>query len=139
MLKMLAAIGSSAVVALGAAAAVAAPPPGKSPDVQKIGIAILPGDRITEANVALAPGVPVRMTVTNSTREFHTFTVPGLGLSELVFPADGQGARKTTFTFTPREWGPFAWHCLICPSSLHGRPHSMGGILYVIIDPSAMP
>ena len=138
MLKLLAATGSSAVVALGAAAAVAAAPPGKSPDVQKIGFTILPGDRITEANVALAPGVPVRMTVTNYTREFHTFTIPALHISRLILPADGHSARTTTFTLTLDTWGPVAWRCIICPSGEHGRKRTMGGTFYVIIDRSTV-
>ena len=138
MLKMLAAM-SIVALALGAAAAVAGGAPGRSPGVQQIGVSILRGDRVTEGNFALAPGVPVRVTVTNHTHEFHTFTVPGLALSELILPAQGETATKTTFSFTPLQRGSFAWHCLICPAGMHGRPHTMGGIFYLIINPSVMP
>ena len=139
MLKMLAAIGSSVALALVAATSVAGAAPGGNSYVQKVGITILTGDRVTEANVALAPGVPVRITVTNYTREFHTFTVPGLGLSELILPARGHTPRETTFSFTPHQWGSFAWHCVICPTRMHGTPHTMGGTIYLITDPSALP
>lgn len=139
MLKMLAAIGSSVALALVAATSVAGAAPGGNAYVQKVGITILTGDRVTEANIALAPGVPVRITVTNYTREFHTFTAPELGLSELILPARGHTATKTTFSFTPHQGGSFAWRCVICPSGTHGRPHSMDGILYLIINPSALP
>lgn len=137
MRKMLVAVGSSLAVALGAAAPVAAVR--GRPHVQRVGITIRAGDRVAESNFALAPGVPVRITVTNYTQEFHTFTVPGLGLSELILPAHGNVARRTTFTFTARRWGSFAWRCVICPSGAHGRPHSMGGTVYLLIDPSALP
>lgn len=140
MVKILAAIGSTVLLALlvGAASAAAAAP-GRSPNVQNVGLTILAGDRIAEPNIALAPGVPVRMTVTNFTRQFHTFTAPGLGLSVLILPARGHTAKTTTFSFTPRQGGSFAWHCAICPTDMHGKPHTMGGTIYVIIDPSALP
>lgn len=138
MLKMLAAVGSSTALVLSAATSGAAAAPRGSPHVQQVGITIRVGDRVPESNFALAPGLPVQITVTNYTREFHTFTAPGLGLSELVLPSRGHTPRKTTFTFTPHQWGAFAWHCVICPSGLHGRPHSMGGFVYLIINPSAL-
>jgi hypothetical protein len=138
VLKMLASIGSSVALAFVAATSVAGAAPGGNSYVQKVGITILTGDRVTEANIALAPGVPVRITVTNYTREFHTFTVPGLGLSELVLPARGHTPRETTFSFTPHQWGSFAWHCVICPTRMHGTPHTMGGTIYLITDPSAL-
>lgn len=139
MLKMLASIGSSVALALVAATSVAGAAPGGTAYVQKVGVTILMGDRVTEANIALAPGLPVEITVTNYTREFHTFFVPGLGLSELILPARGHTPRETTFSFTPHQWGSFAWHCSICPSGMHRQPHSMAGILYLIINPSALP
>jgi heme/copper-type cytochrome/quinol oxidase subunit 2 len=138
MLKMLASIGSSVALALVAATSVAGEALRGNPYVQKVEITIRTGDRVTEANIALAPGVPVRITVTNYTREFHTFTIPGLGLSELILPARGQTAKKTTFSFTAHQWGSFAWHCVICPTRMHGTPHAMGGTIYLITDPSAL-
>ena len=95
------------------------------------------GERLTPpSNFAVAPGVPVKVTVTNFTREFHTFTIPGLHVSRLILPARGQTPRKTTFTFTPAKGGSFAWFCAICRSGDHGHPHAMGGTIWAIIDPS---
>ena len=139
MSKPFAVVGASAVLALAlAAGSVARAAPGARPYVQKVRITIRAGDRVTEPNIALAPGLPVRMTVVNHTHEFHTFTVPGLKVSELIRPAHGSTAGVTTFTFTPQQWGAFTWRCLICPSGRHGRPHAMGGVLYLITDPAAV-
>lgn len=41
-------------------------------------LTILPGDRMVEPSIALTGDLPVRMTVTNTADEFHTFTVPAL-------------------------------------------------------------
>jgi FtsP/CotA-like multicopper oxidase with cupredoxin domain len=139
MVKILAAIGSTAILALVGAASTAAAAPAGTPYVQNVGITILAGDRIAGPNIALAPGVPVRITVTNLTRQFHTFTAPGLGLSVLILPARGQTAKTTTFSFTPHQWGSFAWHCVICPTGMHGTPHTMDGTIYLVINPSALP
>ena len=138
MLKMLTVVGSSLAVAFVAASPPAAPAASR-PHVQQVGMTIRAGDLASTPNIALAPRVPVRITVTNYTREFHTFTVPGLGLSELIYPASKHHPRKTTFTFTAYKWGAFHWHCVICPSGQHRRPHTMGGILYLIINPSVLP
>src|SRR5271169_5559886 len=128
MIKILGAIGSTVLLApLVGAASAAAAAPGRSPNVQNVGITILAGDRIADPNIALAPEVPVRITVTNFTRQFHTFTAPGLGLSVLILPARGHTATKTTFSFTPHQGGSFAWHCTICPTDMHGMPHTMSG------------
>jgi hypothetical protein len=138
MLKIFAAVGSSLVLLLAAVPAWQAAPAAKV-HVQKVKLTILPGDRLVDPNVALAPGLPIRMTVTNTTHEFHTFTVPALGLSWLILPADKHGARKTTFSFETNQWGSLAWYCVICPSGIHGPPHAMHGTLYLIIDPSVIP
>ena len=97
-------------------------------------------ERVSPESIAIAPGVPVRVTVTNFTREFHTFTIPGLHLSRLIFPANGQTPRKTTFTFTARVGSSFAWYCVLCKHDGAGPHHQqMGGTVYVIIDPSVLP
>lgn len=106
--------------------------------VQNIQLTILAGDRTVEPNVALAPNLPIRLTILNATREFHTFTIPSLHISRLILPADGHGARTTTFTLTLDTWGPVAWRCIICPSGEHGRKRTMGGTFYVIIDRSTV-
>lgn len=131
-----------AMVAVPAAFLVAsafATPKSAGTNVQNISIVVLKNDMAVGGNVALAAGVRVRVTITNFTRQFHTFTVPGLHVSVLIRPANGHGPRTTVATFTPRQMGVFAWHCAICPSGIHGRHHAMAGMLYVIVDPSALP
>ena len=127
------------VAALAVAASAAAMQAPRSSHVQNVNLVLLKGDRVVDGNLALAPGVPVRVTVTNFTREFHTITALALGVSKLIVPAHGRTPSTTTFTFTPHRWGTFAWHCAICPSGGHGRAHQMGGKLYVIVSPSALP
>lgn len=109
------------------------------PRTQNVSIIVQAGDRVFAPNIALAPGVPVRLTVVNFTHEFHTFTIAGLKVSALILPALGQTPKTTIVAFTPRATGAFRWHCVICPSGAHGRRHAMGGEAYVIIDPSALP
>jgi hypothetical protein len=138
MLKTMMAVGTILAAAL-AASPGSAMRPSTSPHVQQVNMTILPGDRMLEGNIALAPGVPARMTVTNYTRDSHTFTVPGLHVNEIIRPAHGNAPTQTTFTFTPDGWGTFAWHCAICPSGIHGKHHIMSGSLYVIVNPSALP
>lgn len=107
--------------------------------VQQVSITIQRGDHVSEPNFALAPGVPARITVMNFTHEFHTFTIPGLNVSALILPSVGQTPKATVVTFTPRSVGRLAWHCVICPSGAHGHQHTMGGSVYLIVDPSALP
>jgi hypothetical protein len=85
MLKTIIAVGTILAAAL-AASPGSAMRPSTTPHVQQVNMTILPGDRILEGNIALAPGVPARMTVTNYTRDTHTFTVPGLHLNEIIPP-----------------------------------------------------
>lgn len=96
-------------------------------------------ERVSPENLAIAPGVLARITFTNFTRQFHTFTVPGLHVSALIFPARGQTPRKTTFTFTAYEGGSFAWYCVFCAQGRPGHDGPMGGRVYVIINPSVLP
>jgi len=131
-------IGASTVVSASAAVSGPAARPA-SAHTQHVSITIRGGDRILESNFALAPGVPVQITVTNFTHEFHTFTIPGLNVSALILPSVGHTPKATIVAFTAHASGPFRWHCAICPSGAHGRRHAMGGTVYLIIDPSALP
>ncbi|MGZ4388767.1 MAG: hypothetical protein ACXVZL_05245 [Gaiellaceae bacterium] len=135
-------IGPFAAAALTAAAALlvvaSASARDAVPRTQQVSILIRAGDRVAEPNFAFAAGVPVRITVTNYTREFHTFTIPALKVRALIAPATAGVARTTTVSFTPDAVGTFAWHCLICPSGEHGIKHAMGGMLYLIVDPSVL-
>jgi heme/copper-type cytochrome/quinol oxidase subunit 2 len=112
---------------------------------QAVAITILPSraaavdSRTSLRNIAVAPGVQVRVTITNFTNEFHTFTIPGLKVSAIVTPGTLHKPSKTVFTFTANKWGTFAWYCVICQHGVHGAVHSMGGRLYVIIDPRLLP
>ena len=133
--RLAAALAAAALTSL--AAGVAASSAGTH--VQHVTLTIRSGDRIEEPNLALAPGVPVRLAITNYTEEFHSFTVPALGLSVLVRPAHGQSPTTTTVSFTSWTAGPLRWHCAICPSGMHGRRHAMSGLLYLVVRPSALP
>ena len=96
------------------------------------------GDEVAPGgNFAIAPGVPVRVTVKNFTHQVHTFTVPGLHVNAAILPARGSTPRTTTFTFVAREGGVFAWHCVVCVGQHH--KHIMAGTVYAIIDPSVLP
>jgi len=141
LVRLLAATGFVAATAAGGFSASAAPTTGQSvfPQVQNVSITLQAGDRISAPNFALAPGVPVRLTVVNFTHEFHTFTIAGLKVSALILPALGHTPKTTVVTFTPLATGALRWHCAICPSGAHGMRHTMGGEVYLIIDPSALP
>jgi hypothetical protein len=93
MLKTMMAVGTILAAAL-AASPGSAMRPSTSPHVQQVNMTILPGDRMLEGNIALAPGVPARMTVTNYTRDSHTFTVPGLHVNEIIRPAHGNAPTR---------------------------------------------
>jgi len=117
---------------------------GAKPHVQHMAFTIVSvgqgraGDEVAPVgNFAIAPGVPVRVTVTNFTRQLHTFTVPGLHVSAAILPAQGRTPRKTTFTFTAHEGGAFTWHCVVCVGQHHR--HVMAGTVYAIVDPSVVP
>ncbi len=143
---LLSCLGAAAIlaVALTATAMAGQATPAKAavkPHVQTIALTIAEAngiDRISRSseNFAIAAGVPVRVTVTNQTRRFHTLTVPGLHLSLLIGPARGRTPETTTFTFTTHRTGTFAWYCAFCAGGAHGQPHMMGGTIYVIVDPS---
>ena len=118
--------------------------PSRLPHIQRLTITITgrAGDeRVSPSmgNIAVAAGVPVRVTVTNSTPEYHTFTIPGLGVSALIPPARGHTLGKTTFTFTAYRSGTFKWHCAFCVKGVHGVRHDMRGTVYAIIDPMVLP
>lgn len=142
LVRLLTATGFAATIAaFSGFSASAATTTGQSafPQVQNVSLTLRAGDRVSAPNFALAPDVPVRLTVVNFTHEFHTFTIAGLNVSALILPARGQTPKTTIVTFTPRATGALRWHCAICPSGAHGKRHAMGGEVYLIIDPSALP
>ena len=118
--------------------------PSRLPHVQQVAITITgrgSDEQVSPAmgNIAVAAGVPVRVTVTNSTPEYHTFTIPGLNVSALIPPARGDKLGKATFTFTAYRSGTFKWHCAFCLKGVHGVRHDMRGTVYAIIDPMVLP
>jgi hypothetical protein len=142
LIRLLTATGSvAAIAAFSGLSASAAPTTGPraDPQVQNVSITFRAGDRVSAPNFALAPGVPVRLTVVNYTHEFHTFTITGLKVSALILPAVGHTPKTTLVTFTPRVTGALKWHCAICPSGAHGMRHTMTGEAYLIMDPSVLP
>lgn len=108
--------------------------------LQNLAIAIRPvsgmshGEHVTPMHFAVEPGLPVHVTFTNYTRNFHTFTAPGLGVSALIRPAHGNMPTRTTVTFTAREYGAFNWACLLCPGEKADNGPAMRGTIYAIMQ-----
>ena len=134
-------VGATALAVAGSALAMSSSPSSRASvranpaHVQQVSLTIV-NDRVVPATggIAIAPGVPVRVTVWNHTREYHTITIPGLHVSALILPAHGGSARKTTFTFTAHRYGVFGWYCTFCRQGLHGHHHAMTGKIYAIIS-----
>jgi hypothetical protein len=90
------------------------------------------GEHAVPMNFAVRVGQPVVLNVYNYSRQYHTFTVPALGVSVLILPAIGSWPRVTTVRFTvPTLRAALSWRCAICPSGNHREPHAMGGRIYV--------
>jgi heme/copper-type cytochrome/quinol oxidase subunit 2 len=137
------------IVAIGGAISASSPAaaPGVGPAatayVQKLTLTIVPGrepnlESVLESrgNIAVAPGIPVQLTVTNHTGEFHTFTIPALHVSALIYPARGKTARKSTFHFTAWAPGKYRWFCAFCRHGGKNHRETMAGAIYAIIDPA---
>jgi hypothetical protein len=117
---------------------------GAKPHVQHLAFTIVSmghgtvGDEVAPAaSFAVAPGVPVRVTVTNATHQTHTFTAPGLHVNVPIRAMRGNTPAKTSFTFVAYEGGVFVWHCVVCVAQHHR--HVMAGKIYAIVDPSVVP
>ena len=91
-------------------------------------------EHVTLPAFAVEPGLPVRLTFTNYTRRFHTFTSPGLGVSALIRPAHGSTPTTTVVTFTAHKHGAFDWVCLLCPDQGSGSSEAMRGKIYAIVQ-----
>ena len=98
---------------------------------QHVTITIKAGDAVVAPNFAIEPGVAVTVTFLNSTRQYHTFTVPALGVKAVILPGSAHKARATRVTFTALTSGVFSWYCAFCPRVHHEGP--MGGKVYAII------
>lgn len=113
--------------------------------VQEYAISIMPSanarleSTVVGPDFAIAPQSRVRITFTNSTANFHTFSIPGLGVSTVIPPAHGSLPSVTTFAFTARTgYGVLTWYCVICKSGAHGPQHTMSGHVYAIVDPRTL-
>lgn len=95
--------------------------------------------RVEGPDFAIAPLSPVRITFTNDTADFRTFTIRGLGVTALIPPARPGIPSKTTLAFTARTaYGVYAWTCVSCKSGAHGPQHLMSGHIYAIINPRTL-
>ena len=99
---------------------------------QTLTITVSETDHASPMNVAVWPGEKVVLRVRNYSHAFHTFTIPALGVSALILPSKGVGARVTRVTFVAQRHGVVDWLCVICPSGIHGKSHVMRGKLYAM-------
>lgn len=102
---------------------------------QRVTIHILPstGGRevVLDPNVAIVPGVPVRLTIINASTEFHSFTIPRLHVNAVVMPGSRLQPRTTAISFTAPGVGDYQWHCDFCPTVHHAG--GMGGTIYALV------
>lgn len=122
------------VAILGPAGALAARhAPSQAP--QNVTIKLMPavaGHEVNSGlNFAIEPGIPVTVAFVNTSREYHSFTVPKLGLSAVILPGSPDRPRVTRVTFTANISGVFKWQCVFCPRVHHQGP--MSGKVYAII------
>ena len=141
ILLIVAGIGALATALAPNAVAAGSPGPRASQmPAQSLTVVIRPTTRmghaehLTMQNFAVEPGLTVTITFTNYTHAFHTFTAPGLGLSALIRPSDGNGPMTTVVTFTPHSYGVFDWSCRLCPMKGTGSSEVMGGKIYAIVQ-----
>jgi plastocyanin len=102
---------------------------------QRVTIKLMPtvaGHEVNSGtNFAIEPGIPVTVTFVNTSRQYHTFSVPTLGVNALILPGRPDAPRVTHVTFTANTYGVFRWHCTFCPGVHHQG--SMNGKVYAII------
>jgi len=68
-------------------------------------------DAFLPASFNALKGVPVKVTVYNYDDMPHSFNAAGLGVNKIIMGGTESKPSKTTFTFTPKKSGKFAWHC----------------------------
>src|SRR5579872_5134365 len=114
---------TAAVVALGTMHSSAAPA-SVTPTPQHFQLVVLnDADQMLGANIVAHPGRVV-LTVVNRAHHAHLFSVPGLGVQQVVLPSS-----TTTFSFTVRD-DVFPWFCKFPPCS-----YTMNGDIYVSNNP----
>jgi hypothetical protein len=113
--------GAAAVVILAVAVAVASGGNASSGVVppQHVTLEVFPGDAMIGPKLVVQPG-PVVLTIRNYARHAHTFSVPQLGIEQVVLPGSSSAPTTTVVRFTaPR--GAFTWFCrLPCKSLMSG-------------------
>jgi len=101
--------------------------PARAGHVQRVTMRVMPGDRMIGSNFLLHPG-PVELTVINTARHAHTFSVPRLGIDR-VLPVSQSGSTTTKMTFTVGRTGVYEWFCKM-PCK-----HAMRGEIYFLDPP----
>jgi heme/copper-type cytochrome/quinol oxidase subunit 2 len=84
-----------------------------------------------DPNIAVVPGVPVRLVVVNTSRELHTFTIPGLNVNVLVRAGSPAHPSRTVVGFTAPSVGTYRWYCEFCPAVHHEG--GMSGRVYALV------
>lgn len=85
-------------------------------------------EHVSGPNMAVQPGVPVRVTIVNYTHRAHTLTAPALGVSVFIRATTMHAASRTTFTLTANKYGVFRWYCVLpCGGDMSGH-------IYAIIE-----
>lgn len=111
----------SVIVWLGGRVSAAAHPVAATP-TQHVTLKVLDDrDRMAGSELLLQPGRVV-LTIVNYARHAHTFSVPGLGVEQVVVPGSPTHPTRTVVRFSARH-GWFTWFCRF--------PCNMGGDLYV--------
>lgn len=99
--------------------------------VQHLTMHVMPGDHILGKNLVLAKG-RVELTIVNSARHAHTFTVPALGIDQVVLPGSPSAPSTTRLSFRVMQDGAYTWFCML-PCK-----HAMRGNIFVLDQPPAL-
>ena len=96
-----------------------------------VGAAVNNREVVHDANIAVIPGEPVRLTIVSTSREFHTFTIPRLHVNVVVAPGSPAHPHATRVSFVARQAGTYRWYCELCPAVHHEG--GMGGTVYALV------
>jgi heme/copper-type cytochrome/quinol oxidase subunit 2 len=81
------------------------------------------GGEHSPSSFAVRPGVPVQLTIVNRDAQAHVFSIPELGVNQIVPPARNGVAARAVVTFTA-PYGVYEWHCALCPDE-HGSVYAL--------------
>lgn len=103
----------------------------KAASVQYLTMRVQPGDHMLGQQLIVRPGRVV-LTILNSARHAHTFTVPHLGIDRVLLPGTPSAPSVTTLRFRVGAEGAYGWFCkLPCETT-------MNGTIYVLKNPPRM-